>query len=126
MSIACVLVTHLPLKIELLRQPALRGKAVLVIEQSGTQKLVIDRSSAAHETEVGMSLENARARCTQATLIEAETLLYRERWSRILPSVPVHQATSASFMTQSSTPIMMMPEGNNTWVLVAGLESNST
>ena len=84
MSIACVLVKHLPLKIELLRQPALRGKAVLVIEQSGTQKLVIDRSSLAHDTVVGMSLEKALALCPHATLIAADTSLYRERWSRIM------------------------------------------
>ena len=36
MSIACVLVANLPLKTELLRQPDLRGKAALVIEQSGS------------------------------------------------------------------------------------------
>ena len=35
MSIACVFVANLPLKTELLRQPDLRGKAALVIEQSG-------------------------------------------------------------------------------------------
>ena len=84
MSIACVLVSHLPLKIELLRRPALRGKAALVIEQFGSQKLVIDRSSLAHETAVGMSLEKALALCPHATLVEADTSLYRDRWSRIL------------------------------------------
>ena len=84
MSIACVLVTHLPLRIELLRQPDLRGKAALVVEQSGTQKVVIDQSSAAHDSVVGMSLEQALARCPHAALIEADTPLYRERWSSIL------------------------------------------
>ena len=84
MSIACVFVNHLPLKIELTRRPALQGKAVLVIEQSGTQKLVVDRASSAHDTVVGMSLENALARCPHAALIEADTSLYREKWSRIL------------------------------------------
>ena len=87
MSIACVLVTHLPLEIELLRQPTLRGKAVLVVEQSGTQKVVIDQSSTAHDAVVGMSLEQALARCPHATLIEADTSLYRETWSRILDSL---------------------------------------
>ena len=84
MSIACVLVTHLPLRIELLRQPDLRGKAALVVEQSGTRKVVIDQSSAAHDAVVGMSLEQALARCPHAALIEADTPLYRERWSSIL------------------------------------------
>ena len=84
MSIACVFVSHLPLKIELLRQPALQGKAALVVEQSGTQKLVVDRSSPTHDTVVGMSLEKALARCPYAVLIEADTSLYREKWSSIL------------------------------------------
>ena len=84
MSIACVLVSHLPLKTELLRQPALQGKAALVVEQSGTQKLVVDRSSSAHDTVVGMSLEKALARCPHAALIEADMSLYRESWSSIL------------------------------------------
>ena len=87
MSIACVLVTHLPLKIELLRQPALQGKAALVIEQSGVRKLVIDRSSPASNTEVGMSLEKALTYCPHATLIEADTPFYREKWSRVLDSL---------------------------------------
>lgn len=84
MPIACVLVSHLPLKVELLRQPDLHSKAVLVIEQSGTQKLVVDRSPSARDTAVGMSLEKALARCPQATLIEADTPLYRKKWDRIL------------------------------------------
>ena len=87
MSIACVLVAHLPLKIELLRQPALRGKAVLIVEQSGSKKVVIDQSSAAHDTVAGMPLEKALARCPHATLIEADTSLYRETWSRTLDSL---------------------------------------
>ena len=84
MSIACVLVSHFPLKTELLHQPSLRGKAVLVVEQSGAQKLVIDRSSSAHDTVVGMSLEKALAHCSHAALIEADESLYREKWSSIL------------------------------------------
>ena len=84
MSIACVLVSHLPLKIELIRRPDLPGKAVLVVEQSGNRKLVIDRSSLAHETAVGMSLEKALARCPHAVLVEADASLYSERWRRIL------------------------------------------
>ena len=84
MSIACVFVSHLPLKTELLRQPALQSKAALVIEQCGTQKLVVDRSSSVHDVVVGMSLEKALANCPYASLIEADTSLYRERWNRTL------------------------------------------
>ncbi len=59
MSVACVLISHLLVKIELLRQPALKGKTVLIVEQSGTRKTVIDRSPSVNEIEVGMPLEKA-------------------------------------------------------------------
>ncbi len=84
MSIACVLVSHLPLKTELLRRSSLASKAVLVVEQSGARKLVADRSPSAHDTVVGMPLEKALAHCPHAALIEADEPLYRERWSGIL------------------------------------------
>ena len=48
MPIACVLVANLPLKIELIRKSVSKDKATLVVEQSGTQKTVIDRSHLAH------------------------------------------------------------------------------
>ena len=84
MAVACVLVTHLPLKTELLRQPALRGKAVLVVGRSGTQRTVIDRSSAAHDVVAGMALEQALARCPYAAIVEANEPAYREVWERML------------------------------------------
>ena len=87
MSIACVLVANLPLKTELLRRPDLRGKAALVIEQSGSRKLVIDRSSPARAVEAGMSLEKALSLCPHAALVEADSPLYRERWGGILDNL---------------------------------------
>ena len=87
MSIACVFVANLPLKTELLRQPDLRGKAALIIEQSGSRKLVIDRSPPARAVEPGMSLEKALSLCPHAALVEADSPLYRERWSGILDNL---------------------------------------
>ena len=87
MSIACVLVANLPLKTELLRQPDLRGKAALVIEQSGPRRLVIDRSPPARAVEAGMSLEKALSLCPHAVLVEADSPLYRERWGGILDNL---------------------------------------
>ena len=87
MLVACVLISHLPLKIELLRQPALKGKTVLIVDQSGTHKTVIDRSPAAIEIEVGMPLEKALSLRPDAALTEADMSLYRERWNSILDSL---------------------------------------
>ena len=87
MSVACVLISHLLVKIELLRQPALRGKTVLIVEQSGTRKTVIDRSPSVNEIEVGMPLEKALSLRPNAALIEADMPLYRERWNSVLDSL---------------------------------------
>ena len=87
MSVACVLISHLLVKIELLRQPALKGKTVLIVEQSGTRKTVIDRSPSAIEIEVGMPLEKALSLRPDAALIEADMPLYRERWNSVLDSL---------------------------------------
>ncbi len=43
MPIACVLVTHLPVKLELLRQPRLH-RSSLVVAPSGSRKTVLDHS----------------------------------------------------------------------------------
>ena len=87
MSVACVLISHLLVKIELLRQPALKGKTVLIVEQSGTRKTVIDRSPSVNEIEVGMPLEKALTLRPDAALIEADMPLYRERWNSVLDSL---------------------------------------
>ena len=87
MSVACVLISHLLVKIELLRQPTLKGKTVLIVEQSGTRKTVIDRSPSVNEIEVGMPLEKALSLRPDAALIEADMPLYRERWNSVLDSL---------------------------------------
>ena len=87
MYVACVLISHLPVKVELLRQPALKGKTVLIVEQSGTRKTVIDRSPLAIEIEVGMPLDKALSLRPDAALIEADMPFYRDRWNGILDSL---------------------------------------
>ena len=87
MYVACVLISHLPVKVELLRQPALKGKTVLIVEQSGTRKTVIDRSPSVNEIEVGMPLEKALSLRPDAALIEADMPFYRERWNGILDNL---------------------------------------
>ncbi len=84
MSIACFLITHLPLKVEMARRPALRDQAALIIGESGAQKVVCDRSPQAHDTVVGMPLDLALARCPQAAIVEADMPAYRETWERVL------------------------------------------
>ncbi len=43
-SIACLLITHLPVKAELIRRPELRGEPVVITESYGSKTLVLDSS----------------------------------------------------------------------------------
>ena len=45
--IACMLVTHLPVKAEVRRYTQLRGKPVIIIESYGSKDLVLDSSAEA-------------------------------------------------------------------------------
>ncbi len=87
MSIACFLVTHLPVKLELLRQPDLRGRPLLVVTPSASRKVVLDRSAEAKGVAGGMTMEHALARCPEAAIVEADTNAYREAWSRVLDAL---------------------------------------
>lgn len=87
MAIACVLVTHLPMKLEQLRDGSLLERAALIYEQTGLKKMVLDRSSLAHNTLVGMPLEGALVRCPYADIIEANGPAYREAWEQMLDAL---------------------------------------
>jgi hypothetical protein len=47
MKIACVLVTHLPVKAELQRRPELKGKPIIITAVKGSKQEVLDSSSEA-------------------------------------------------------------------------------
>ena len=87
MSIACVLITHFPLKVALLRQPDLRDRPLLIVSQHGSKSVVLDRSPEARDTSVGMPLDLALGRCPYAAIVEADASAYREAWVRILDAL---------------------------------------
>ena len=87
MDVACVLVTHFPVKIELQRQPSLQGRPLLVVQPSGRRRVILDWSPEAGGTAEGMSLEHALSRCPSATVIEADPQGYRAAWDRILDAL---------------------------------------
>ena len=53
-SIACMLVTHLPVKAEIRRYPQLRGKPVIITESYGSKNLVLDSSAEVRGVSAGM------------------------------------------------------------------------
>ena len=101
MTIACVLVTHLPLKFEeLRRQDDLAGKVVIVYQQVGLQKVVVDRSWKAHEISIGIPGKDALSRCPPATLIEMDALSCGKAWEGMLDSLGQRSPVVARFSSE--------------------------
>ena len=86
-SIACMLVTHLPVKSEVRRYTQLRGKPVIITESYGSQKLVLDSSEEAKGVIAGMPLSEAMARCKDASLIQADAPYYHRTFNKLIKAL---------------------------------------
>ena len=84
MKVACVLITHLPMKAELRRRTHLRGRPVIVTEDSGSRQSVLDRSPEATGVGAGMPLQEALSRCKGAILLQADGPYYRETFDGVM------------------------------------------
>ena len=82
-TIACLLVTHLPLKSERQRYPSLRGKPVVIVERRRPGGAVMESSPEAQGVEAGMPLEKALIRCPQAVVLEADRGFYDDVFDRM-------------------------------------------
>ncbi len=87
MKIACVLITHLPMKAELRRRTDLRGRPVLVTESVGSKQIVLDASPEAVGAIVGMPLQEAISRCKGAALLQADLPYYHGVFDRVTDSL---------------------------------------
>ena len=86
-SIACMLVTHLPVKAEVRRYPHLRGKPVIITESYGSKDLVLDSSAEAHGVNSGMPLAEAMALCKDAVLVQADAPYYNSTFDKLAQSL---------------------------------------
>ena len=84
MKIACVLITHLPMKAELRRYAGLQGRPAIITESSGSKQLVLDRSPEARGVMAGMPLQEALSRCKGAALLQADEPYYREVFDAVM------------------------------------------
>ena len=82
-TIACLLITHLPVKAERQRYPALRGKPLVIIEISGPGEVVLDSSAEARGVEPGMSAPEAFYRCPEAVLVSSDGQFYDDVFDRM-------------------------------------------
>ena len=87
MKVACVLITHLPVKSELVRRPELARRPVIITETAGSKQRVLDSSPEARGVVAGMSLQEALSRCKEAVLVEADAPHYREAFDGLLSSL---------------------------------------
>ena len=85
--IACLLVTHLPVKAELGRYPQLRGRPVVITESYGSKELVLDSSPEARGVAAGMSFQEAVSRCKDAVLLQADGPFYESRFDAVVRSL---------------------------------------
>ena len=77
MHIACVLVDHFPFKLEAVRNPGLAKRRAIIFQRQGSERTVIDASPDIADVVAGMPLQEAQARCKDATLIEADIPRYQ-------------------------------------------------
>ena len=82
-SIACLLVTNLPVKAERCRYPVLRHKPLVIVEECGGRDLVLDSSSEAEGVSLGMTLPEALKICGYATVMQADQEYYGDADDRI-------------------------------------------
>ena len=87
MKVACVLITHLPMKAELGRNACLRDRQVLIVTQSGGGATVLDASSQAKGVSPGMPLQEALSRCNGAAVVEADELYYQGVFDRAVEAL---------------------------------------
>ncbi|MDA0988756.1 MAG: hypothetical protein O2783_06460 [Chloroflexi bacterium] len=84
MHVACVLIDHLPFKLEVRRDPGLRKRRAIIVQRHGSRRTVLDASPSANSVSPGMSLQEALARCKDAVPIEADSASYEQEFSTIL------------------------------------------
>ncbi|MFQ6027116.1 MAG: DNA polymerase Y family protein [Dehalococcoidia bacterium] len=87
MKVACVLVTHLPMKAELRRHPELRGSPVIITQVYGSDQAVLDSSPEARGVTSGMPLSEALSRCKQAALLLADEPYYQTAFAEIIDAL---------------------------------------
>ena len=84
MQVACVLIDHLPYKLEVQRNSGLRKRRAVIFQHRGSRRIVLDASPTAKEVSQGMSLQEALARCKDAVPIEADVPMYEREFDAML------------------------------------------
>ena len=84
MRVACVLVPHFAVQIEVRRFPDLQGKPVVLVHSKGSRRFIYDASPRATGVATGMALSTALGHCKEAVLIDANLPLYQNASNTLL------------------------------------------
>ena len=84
MHVACILIDHLPIKLEMQQDPGLRKRKAVIFQQHGSRRIVLDASHTARAISPGMPLQEALARCKDAVPIEADNARYEQEFNNIV------------------------------------------
>ena len=87
MRVACVLVTHLRAKVELLRRPHLRDAPAVVVGRNRGRTTVLDTLPGATGAASGMTLEEALSLQPETAVVEADEAVYRRVFHQMLSSL---------------------------------------
>lgn len=87
MLVACLRIDHLPVKLEIHRQPHLQEQPVVLTHSNLLHSTVLDASPLAHGVQKGMSLTEAIAECTNAVLVEPDVTHYHHIFNGLLTAI---------------------------------------
>jgi DNA polymerase-4 len=88
MKVACLYIHHLATTAELQRQPALKGKPVII--STGTDRTVLDASRS--DLKPGMPLSAAISRYKDATVLEADMAYYEKVFEQVVSALETRGA----------------------------------
>ena len=84
MRIACVLITHLRVSVELQRRPHLVNRPAVIADRARGRPLVVDRSPACAGAAAGMALEEALSRNAGTVVLDADEPSYQRAFRLVL------------------------------------------
>jgi nucleotidyltransferase/DNA polymerase involved in DNA repair len=87
MRVACVLIPHYAVQIEVRRCPDLQGKPVVLVHSKGSRRFIYDASPRASEVSPGMALSTALGHCKEAVLLDANLPLYNNAANALLEAL---------------------------------------
>jgi len=112
MRVACVLIPHFPIAVELLNRPELRRRPLVIGGALEQRKVVLDCSPEAEAQGVrpGMPLRQALALCPKATFLDANPTRYQDAFETVLHAL------------EGISPLVEAADIGRAYVAVEGLE----